>query len=148
MNSVQPGPVAYNQAAQADCSVDFILVHFDLPDKANWRNERQSSARFYFNKEGRLYSVDWTQDWTRRKLSSSYLKARTQVIVERHYTAATIDNSLPSTQGLATQLSPCKQPAVVLPCITSSTLFWCEFVHENLIMTSWNTRQSLLAAKL
>ena len=49
---------------------------------------------------GRLYSVDWTRDglwdWTHRKLRSSFLKAKTREIAERHYTAATIDNKLPS----------------------------------------------------
>ena len=93
---------------------------------------------------GHLYSVDWTRDWTRdwthRKLRSSFLKARKQEIVERHYIA----NSLPSTRGVPTQLSPCRQPAVVLSCKTSSTLFRCEFVHD-LTTTSRNTWRSLLA---
>ena len=56
--------------------------------------------------------------------------SESQNTVEWHYTAATIDNSLPSTQGLATQLSPCRQPAVVLQCITSSTSFRCKYVHD------------------
>ena len=77
-------------------------------------------------------------DWTHRKLRSSFLKARKQEIAERHYIAATVDNSLPSTRGVPTQLSPCRQPAVVLPCKTSSTSFRCEFVHD-LTTTSRNT---------
>ena len=83
-------------------------------------------------------------DWTHRKLRSSFLKARKQEIAERHYIAATVDNSLPSTRGVPTQLSPCRQPAVVLPCKTSSTSFRCEFVHD-LTTTSRNTWRSLLA---
>ena len=79
-------------------------------------------------------------DWTHRKLHSPFLKARKQEIVERHYIA----NSLPSTRGVPTQLSLCRQPAVVLPCITSSTSFRCEFVHD-LTTTSRNTWRSLLA---
>ena len=84
-------------------------------------------------------------DWTHRKLRSSFL-ARKQEIAERHYIAATVDNSLPSTRGVPTQLSPCycRQPAVVLPCKTSSTSFRCEFVHD-LTTTSRNTWRSLLA---
>ena len=83
-------------------------------------------------------------DWTHRELRSSFLKARKQEIAERHYIAATVDNSLPSTRGVPTQLSPCRQPAVVLPCKTSSTSFRCEFVHD-LTTTSRNTWRSLLA---
>ena len=84
-------------------------------------------------------------DWTHRKLRSSFLKARKQEIADRHYIAATVDNSLPSTRGVPTQLSPCRQPAVVLPCKTSrSTSFRCEFVHD-LTTTSRNTWQSLLS---
>ena len=83
-------------------------------------------------------------DWTHRKLRSLFLKARKQEIAERHYIAATVDNSLPSTRGVPTQLSPCRQPAVVLPCKTSSTSFRCEFVHD-LTTTSRNTWRSLLA---
>ena len=49
-------------------------------------------------------------DWTHRKLRSSFLKARKQEIAEQHYIAATVDNSLPSTRGVPTQLSPCRQP--------------------------------------
>ena len=38
----------------------------------------------------------------------------------------------------------CRQPAVVLPCKTSSTSFRCKFVHD-LTTTSRNTWRSLLA---
>ena len=83
-------------------------------------------------------------DWTHRKLRSSFLKARKQEIAERHYIAVTVDNSLPNMRGVPTQLSPCRQPAVVLPCKTSSTSFRCEFVHD-LTTTSRSTWRSLLA---
>ena len=62
----------------------------------------------------RAVCIRWTGlgtglwDWTHRKLRSSFLKARKQEIAERHYTAATVDNSLPSTQDVPTQLSPCR----------------------------------------
>ena len=83
-------------------------------------------------------------DWTHRKLRSLFLKARKQEIADRHYyIAATVDNSLPSTRRVPTQLSPCRQPAVVLPCKTSSTSFRCESVHD-LTTTSRNTWRSLL----
>ena len=99
-------------------------------------------------------SIRWTRlgtglgtglwDWTHRKLRSSFLKARKQEIAEQHYIAATVDNSLPSTRGVPTQLSPCRQPAMVLPCKTSSTSFQCEFFHD-LTTTSRNPWRSLLA---
>ena len=95
-------------------------------------------------------SIRWTGlgtglwDWTHRKLRSSFLKARKQEIAERHYIAATVDNSLPSTRGLPTQLSPCRRRQPAVPCKTSSTSFRCEFVHD-LTTTSRNTWRSLLA---
>ena len=81
-----------------------------------------------FMSDAMAVSIRWTGlgtglwDWTHRKLRSSFLKARKQEIAERHYIATTVDNSLPNTRGVPTQLSPCRQPAVVLPCKTSSTV--------------------------
>ena len=64
--------------------------------------------------------LDWTRDWTvglhsqtHRKLCSSFLEARTQNRgTAPEYSASIIDSSISSTQGLVTQLSPCRKPAV------------------------------------
>ena len=99
----------------------FLKSEMMVSNSNPWFNINGFSAGLQHLWMGLLYSVDWTREWTvaldSHKVALVISNSRIQEITERHrkYTPSTIDNSLPSTPSLATQLSLCRKPALVLP---------------------------------